>query len=171
MSLCNPGLSQVMMKTRAQHAAAALSGSRLSSIKCVVDSTLQYTMPNDISSQVQDPPPLSPASWPVDHQESVIPALLPPAIGLQIKDQCPVLPVEDPKFCRSAHNPYVDPLVCRLVVNEAANTIHSLEDGPKRIIMGGVRYLMAKMMTARTPTKIWLCQTTCTARSVATLGR
>jgi hypothetical protein len=40
------GLPQVRTKTRAQQAAAALSGSRISSIKCVVESTLQYATPN-----------------------------------------------------------------------------------------------------------------------------
>jgi hypothetical protein len=93
-------------------------------------------MPNDISSQVQDPPSPSPASWPVDHQESIIPALLPPAVGLQINDQHPVLPVEDSKSRRSANNPYADPPVCQLVVNKVANTIHSPEDGPTKDCYG-----------------------------------
>ncbi len=115
----------------AQHAAAASVGSRqLSSIKCVVDSTLLYTMPNDISLQVQDPLPPPPASWPVDHQESVIPVLLTLAVGLQIDDQHPVPPVEDSKSCRTANNPYVNPPVRQLVVNKVANTIHSPEDSP-----------------------------------------
>jgi hypothetical protein len=56
----DPGLLQVRTKTRAQHAAVAAAGSRqLSSIKCVVDFTLLYAMPNDIYLQVQDPPPAS----------------------------------------------------------------------------------------------------------------
>jgi hypothetical protein len=127
---------QVRMKTRAQHAAAALAGSRQSSINCVVDYTLLYTMPNVISLQVQDPPPPPPASRPVNHQEFVIPALSPPAVGLQINDQHPVPVVEDSKSCRSANNPYVDPLVCQLVVNKAANTIHSPEDDPTKDCYG-----------------------------------
>jgi hypothetical protein len=105
------GPSWIRTKIRAQHVAAALSGSSSSSIKCVVDSTLQYTTPNDTSLQVQDPPPPSPAFWPVDHQVSVIPALLLPAIGLQINNQHPVPAVGDHKSCRSANNPYVDPPV------------------------------------------------------------
>jgi hypothetical protein len=53
-------------KTRAQHAAAALSGSRSSSsFKCVVVSTLQYTMPHN-PLQVQDALPLSSSSLPLD---------------------------------------------------------------------------------------------------------
>ncbi len=66
----------------------------------------------------------------MNHQESVIPALSPPAIGLQINDQHPVPPVEDFKSCKSANNPYANPPVHQLVVNKAANTIHSPEDGP-----------------------------------------
>jgi hypothetical protein len=65
----------------------------------------------------------------VNHQESVIPTLSPPAIGLQINNQHPVLLKEDSNSRRSANNLYVDPPVRQLVVNEAANTIHSLEDG------------------------------------------
>ncbi len=113
-----PGLLQVRTKTRAQHAAAALSGSRLSSIKCVVDSTLQYTMPNDIPLQVHDPPPPSPASQPVDHQVSIIPALQPPAVSLQNNDQHPVPPVDDSTSCRSPNNSYVNPPFSQLVVNK-----------------------------------------------------
>ena len=102
----------------AKHAAAALAGSgKLSSIKYVVDSTLSYTMPNDISLQVQDPLPPPFASLSVIHQESLIPALSPPAIGMQINGQRPVPPVENLKSCKSTNNPYVDPLVRQLVVN------------------------------------------------------
>jgi hypothetical protein len=36
----------------------------------------------------------------------------------------------------SANNSYLDPPVRQLVVNEAANTIHSLEDGPTRDCYG-----------------------------------
>jgi hypothetical protein len=93
-------------------------------------------MPNDISLQVQDPPPLSSASWPVDQQESDIPALLPPAVGLQINDQHPVPPVEGSKSCRSTNNPYVDPPVHRLVASKVANTIHSAEDSPTKDCYG-----------------------------------
>jgi hypothetical protein len=108
----DPGLLQVRTKMWAQHAAAALAGSRqLSSIECVVDSTLLYTMSNDISLQVQDPPPPPPASQPVDHQESIIPALLPPAVSLQNNNQCTVPPMENSKSRRSTNNPYVNPPV------------------------------------------------------------
>jgi hypothetical protein len=72
----------------------------------------------------------------VDHQESIIPALLPPFVGLQINNQHPVPPVEDYESHRSANNPYVDHHVRRLVVNKAANTIHSPEDGPTKDCYG-----------------------------------
>ncbi len=50
LAMRNPGLLQVRTKMPAQHVGAALAGSRqLSSINCVVDSTLLYTVPNDIS--------------------------------------------------------------------------------------------------------------------------
>jgi hypothetical protein len=49
-------IAQVRTKMRAQHAAAASAGSiKISSIWCVVDFTLCYTMPNVIPLQVQDP--------------------------------------------------------------------------------------------------------------------
>ncbi len=56
----NSGPLQVRTKMQAQHAAAALSGSRSSSsLKCVVESTLQYTMPHN-PPQVQDARPSLP---------------------------------------------------------------------------------------------------------------
>jgi hypothetical protein len=73
----------------------------------------------------------------VDPQESVIPALLNPAVDPQIDDQHPVPPVEEFKSHRSANNPYVDPPVRQLlVVNEVANTIHSLENSPTKDCYG-----------------------------------
>ncbi len=94
----DPVVSLARTKTRAQHAAVVLAGSRKpSNIKCVVDSTLFYTMPNDIPLQVQDPLTPSPASQPEVHQESCIPALSPPAVGKQIHNQQSVPPVEDSK--------------------------------------------------------------------------
>jgi hypothetical protein len=55
----NSGPLHVRRKTRAQHAAVALSGSRgSSSLKCVAVSTLQYTTPHN-PLQVHDAPPLS----------------------------------------------------------------------------------------------------------------
>jgi hypothetical protein len=92
-------------------------------------------MPNNISLQVQYPPPPSPASRPVDHQESIIP-LLSPAIGLQINNQCPVPPVDDSESRRSTNNPYADPPIRWLVVNKGANTIHPLEDDPTKDCYG-----------------------------------
>ncbi len=44
--------------------------------------------------------------------------------------------MEDSKSRRSAKNPYVDPPVCQLEVNKAANTIHSPEDGPAKDCYG-----------------------------------
>jgi hypothetical protein len=136
LALRDIGLLQVKTKTQAQHAAAASSGSRLSSNKCVVDFTLQYTTPNGILLQVQNPPAPSPASWPAVHQESIIPALLPPAVDPQIDNQHPVQPVDDSTSCRSINNPYFDPPVCQLVMNKVANTIHSLEDSPTKDCYG-----------------------------------
>jgi hypothetical protein len=72
----------------------------------------------------------------VDPQESVIPALLILVIDPQIDDQHPVLPVENFKFRRSVNNPYVNPPVHQLVVNKAANTIHSPEDDPTKDCYG-----------------------------------
>jgi hypothetical protein len=117
LSLQDPVVLQVRTKTRAQHAAcsmqhaaaASVGSIEISSIKCVVDSTLCCTTPNVIPSQVQDPLIPPPASWPEFHQESHISALSPPAMGLQIHNQRSVLPVEDPKSRMSIENPYVDP--------------------------------------------------------------
>ncbi len=59
LELRNSGPPQVRMKTRAQHVAAALLGSRGgTSLKCVAVSTLQYTMYHN-PPQVQDAPPFS----------------------------------------------------------------------------------------------------------------
>jgi hypothetical protein len=103
-------LPQVRTKTWAQHVAAASLASRISSIKYVVDSTLQYTTPN-ILLQVQDPLPPPPASWPAYPQESTIPALPNPAVNPQIDNQSSAPPVDDFKSCRSVNNPYVNPPV------------------------------------------------------------
>jgi hypothetical protein len=154
------GRPQVRTKTRAQHAAAASLGSRRSNLKCVVESTLQNTMSN-FPLQVQDPPPLSPASWPPDLQETIIPVLLNPAANPQIDDQNPVPPVGLLKSHRSVNNPYVDPPVHQLVVvNNAASTIHSPEDGPIKDCYGWDPMLDGE-----------ICQTTCMSRSLVTLGR
>ncbi len=137
LSLHDSRLLQVRTKTRAQHAAAALLGRKSSSsLKCVVESTLQYTTPN-YSPQLQDAPPLSSLSLPLDPQESVTPALLNPAVDSQTDYQSPVPPVEGLKCNSPANNPYVDSSVRRLVVaNKAANTIHSLENGPTKDCYG-----------------------------------
>ncbi len=68
LALQDPIVLQARTKTRAQHVAAALAESiEISSIKCVVDFTLCYTMPDVISLQVQDPLIPPPASWPEVH--------------------------------------------------------------------------------------------------------
>jgi hypothetical protein len=133
----NSGPPQVRTKTRAQHAAAAPSGSRSSSsLKCVVDSTLQYTTPN-IPSQVQDTPPFSSLSQPLDPQESITPSLLNPAVNSMIDNQSPVLPVEGLKSHSPINNPYVYPPVRQpMVVSKVENTIHSPEDGPTKDCYG-----------------------------------
>ncbi len=134
---CNSGQPQVRTKTRAQHAAAAWSGSKgRSSLKCVVESALQYTTPN-IPSRVQDTLSLSSLSWPPDPQESITPVLLNPAVDSQIDNQSPVPPMEGLKSHSPVNNPYVDPPICQLVVvNEAANTTHLPEDGPTKDCFG-----------------------------------
>ncbi len=86
------GQLQVRTKTRAQHVAAAALGSRSSSsLKCVVESTLQHTTPNN-PPQVQDALPLSSLSLPPDPQESVTPVLLNLAVNSQTDNQSPVPP-------------------------------------------------------------------------------
>jgi hypothetical protein len=108
----NSGLPQVRMKTRAQHAAAALSGSRISSsLKCVVVSTLQYTMPHN-PPQVKDALPLSSSSLPPDPQDSITPVPLHSAVDSQTENQSPVLPEEGIKVYSPVNNPFVDPPVC-----------------------------------------------------------
>jgi hypothetical protein len=131
------GLPQVRMKTQAQHAAAVTSGSKTSSsFKCEVESTLQYNTPNNLP-QVQDVPPLSSLSLPLDPQESVTPALLNPLVNSQTDNQSPVLPVEGLKLHSPVNNSYVNSSVRQLVVvNKAANTIHSAEDGPNKDCYG-----------------------------------
>jgi hypothetical protein len=90
----NSGPPQVRTKTRAQHVVAASSGSRnSSSLKCVVVSTLQYTMPHN-PPQVQDALPLSSLSLPPDPQDSVNPVPLHLAVNSQTENQSPVLPEE-----------------------------------------------------------------------------
>ncbi len=128
---------QVRTKTLAQHAAAALSGSRSSSsLRCLVESTLQYTTPNN-PPHLQDTPPLSSTPLPPDPQESVTPALLNPAVGSQTDDQSSVLPVAGLKIHSPVNNPYVGPSVRQVaVVNKVANTIHSPEDGPTKECYG-----------------------------------
>jgi hypothetical protein len=131
LELPNSGPPQVRTKTRAQHAAAASSGSRCSSsLKCVVVSTLQYIMPHK-PPQVQDAPSLSSLSLPPDPQDSVTPAPLHSAVDPQTENQSLVLPKEGIRVYSPVNNPYVNPPVYQLVVaNKAANTIHSPEVGP-----------------------------------------
>jgi hypothetical protein len=101
-----------------------------------VESTLQYNPPNSLL-QVQDATPLSSLSLPPDPQESITPALLIPAVDSQTDNQSPVLPVEGLKLHSPVKNPYVDSSVRQLVViNKAANTIHSPEDNPTKDCYG-----------------------------------
>jgi hypothetical protein len=128
---------QVRTKTRAQHAAAALSGIRTSSsLKCVVVSTLQYTMPHN-PPQVQGTSPLSSLSLPPDPQDSITPVPLHSTVDSQTENQSPVLPEEGKKVYSPVNNPYVNPPVRQLeVVNKVANTIHFSEDGPTKDCYG-----------------------------------
>jgi hypothetical protein len=133
----NSGPPRVRTKTWAQHAAAALSGSRgSSSFKCAAVSTLQYTTPHN-PLQVQDAPPLSSSSLPLDPQDSVTLAPLHSSANPETENRSPVLPEEGIKAHSPVNNPYVDPPVHRLVVvNKAANTIHSPKDGPTKDCYG-----------------------------------
>jgi hypothetical protein len=109
---CNSGPSHDRMKTWAQHAAVALSGSRgSSSLKCVAVSTLQYTMPQN-PLQVQDTPLLSSLSLPPDPQDSVTLAPLHSSAKPQTENQSPVLPEEGIKTHSPVNNPYGNPPVC-----------------------------------------------------------
>jgi hypothetical protein len=127
---CNSGPPRVRTKTRAQHAAAASLGSRgSSSLKCVSASTLQYTRPHN-PLHVQGALPFSSLSLPLNPQDFVTLAPLHSSADSQTENQSPVLPEEGMKAHSPINNPYVDPPVCQLVVvNKAANTIHSPEDG------------------------------------------
>jgi hypothetical protein len=137
LALCDSVVLQARTKTQAQHAAVALAGSREhSSIKCVVDSTLCYTTYNVIPLQVQDPLIPPPASQPEVQHESCIPRLSPPAVGSQIQNQRSVPPVKDPKSRILTENPHIYPPVRQLVVNKAANIIHSVKDSPTRDCYG-----------------------------------
>jgi hypothetical protein len=101
-----------------------------------VVSTLQYTMPHN-PPQVQDALPLSSSSLPPDPQDSITPGPLHLAVNFRTENQSPFLPEEGIKVYRPVNNPYVDPPVCQLVVvNKAANTMHSLEDGPTKDCYG-----------------------------------
>jgi hypothetical protein len=133
----NSGPLHVRMKTHAQHAAAALSGSRgSSSLKCVAVSTLQYTKSHN-PPQVQDAPLLLSLSLSPDPQDSVTLASVHSSADPQTENHSSVLPEERLKAHSLVNNRYVDPPVCQLViVKEAANTIHSAEDGPTKDCCG-----------------------------------
>ena len=76
-------------------------------------------------------------SLPPDPQDSITPALLTLAVNSQIDNQSPVLPVEGLKSHSPINNPYVDLPVHQLViVNEAANTIHSPKNSPTKDCYG-----------------------------------
>jgi hypothetical protein len=88
----NSGPPHVRTKTRAQHAAAESSGSRVSSsLKCEAVSTLQYTMPHN-PPQVQDTLLFSSLSLSPDPQNSVTLVLLHSSANPQTANQSPVLP-------------------------------------------------------------------------------
>jgi hypothetical protein len=133
----NSGPPCVRTKTRAQHAAVALLGSRGStSLKCVAESTLQYTTPHN-PPQVQDAPLLSSSSLSLDPQDSITLVPLHSSVDPQTENQHPVLPEEGIKAHSPINNPYVNPPVHQLVVvNKAADTIHSPEDGPTKDCYG-----------------------------------
>jgi hypothetical protein len=133
LELRNCGPLRIRTKTRAQHAAAASLGSRgSSSLKCVAVYTLQYTMPHN-PPQVKNAPPLSSSSLPLDPKDSVTLAPLHSSAKPQTENHIPVLPEEGVKTHSPVNNPYVNPPVHQLVVvNKAANTIHSPEDGPTK---------------------------------------
>jgi hypothetical protein len=106
LELCNSGPPRVRTKTRAQHAAAALSGSRGSiSHKCVAVPTLQYTMPH-IPPQVQDALLHLSSSLSPDPQDSVTLASVHLSAKPQTENYIPVLPEEGLK----AHSPVNNPL-------------------------------------------------------------
>jgi hypothetical protein len=170
LELRNSGPLHIRMKTRAQHAAAALSGSRgSSSLKCVAVSPLQYTT-SHIPPQVQDALLLLSLSLSLDPQDSVTLASVHSSAKPQTANHIPVPPEEGSKAPTPVNNPCVDPPVCQLVVvNKAANTIHLQRIALPRIVMGGIQCLMEIVMTL-SPTKIWTCQTTPTVRLLATPG-
>jgi hypothetical protein len=108
---------------------SSMAGSvEISSIKCVVDSTLCYTTFNVIPLLVQKPLIPPPTSRPEFQHESHISALSPPAVGSQIHDQCSVLPVEDPKSCMSMENK----------IRQSASPLTGGEQGGKYHTFSGV---------------------------------
>jgi hypothetical protein len=133
----NSGPLRTRTKTRAQHTTLASSGSRgSSSLKCLAVSTLQYTTPH-IPPQVQDILLLLSLSLSLYTQDSVTLASVHLSAKPQTENHIPVPPEEELKTHSSVNNPYVNPPVHRLVVvNEVANTIHSLEDGPTKDCYG-----------------------------------
>jgi hypothetical protein len=116
-------------KTRAQHAAAALLGSRgRSSLKCVAVSTLQYTMPH-IPLQVQDALllfslPLSP-----DPQDSITLASVHLSADPQMQNHRSVLPEEGGKSPQS-HQQSICQSSCLLTGGcEQGNKYYPLSQG------------------------------------------
>ncbi len=107
-------------------------GAEEGSLKCVAVSTLQYTMPH-IPPQVQDTLLLLSLCLSPDPQDSVTPAPLHLSANPQTENHSSVLPAEGLKAHSPVNNPYVNPPVHQLVVvNKAANTIHSPEEGPTK---------------------------------------
>ncbi len=72
-----------------------------------------------------------------DPQDSVTLVTVHLSADPQMQNHSPVLPEEGLKAHSPVNNPYVNPPVSRLVVvNKAANTIHSPEDGPTKDCYG-----------------------------------
>jgi hypothetical protein len=137
LELRNSGPLCTRTKTRTQHAAAASLGSRgSSSLKCVAVSTLQYTTPHT-PLQVQDALLLLFLSLSLDPQDSVTLAPVHLSAEPQTKNHIPDPSEEGLKAHSPVNNPYVNLPVCQLVVvNKAANTIHSPETGPTKDCYG-----------------------------------
>ncbi len=99
-------------------------------------STLQYTTPHN-PLHVQDAPLVSSLSLPPDPQDSITLAPLHLSADPQTENKSPVLPEEGIKAHSPVNNPYVGPPVHQLVVvNKAANIIHSPEDDPTKDCYG-----------------------------------
>jgi hypothetical protein len=89
------------------------------------------------SPQVQDTPLLLSTSLSLDPQDFVTLVSVHSSANPQTENHSPVLPEEKLKAHSPINNPYINPPVHQLVVvNKAANTIHSPEDGPTKDCYG-----------------------------------